>query len=274
MKKILYFLFTFTLLFSFSACGGNKEPVVKEFESIEEINDALGYTLLEPDTAGLTFVSGSVIDEVVGTASYQSEKSVVELRMTLDSERAEGLSGYENAGHAGAVEAPAETFSSLEIRVISNSLYYCEFSFTSNDYTCYLSLAETKTDFSSFSSLLIDYVNQLYNLKEEPDFIYAINPDFVLPVEEPEPSTATTEDSKGTLTLPYYDITLLHVGDSYTFTPEGGDGNYSWVSDNKRVAVVSPNGGTVTAVSAGTATLTCTSGDGMTAEVIVRVKGE
>lgn len=297
MRRILSFLLAAVLLLSLVGCGEDKEtdPVVEEKNSIAEVNTALGFDLLEPDSEAieLTYRSAAVIDGAIAQAEYQSGSSTVELRMTLDSELAQGLAGYKNAGKAGGVEAPAEVFSTLEIYVISDSLYYCEFSYTNSGYTCYLSLAETKTDFTSYSNLLIDYVNQLYNLKEIPNFIYAIDPEFVPEPEEPEPApTSETGAAKGgnaetgdptpaeapaepaatdTIVLEYYDITLVNPGDTYTFSPSGGDGTYTWTSANREVAIVSPNSGTVTAVANGTTTITCTSGDGLSADVIVRV---
>lgn len=301
MRRIPPFLLAAVLLLSLSGCGNQKDadPVIEKKDSIADVNDALGFQLLEPDAedAGLTYISSAVIDETIAQAEYQSGTSTVELRMTLDSERAEGLAGYKNAGKAGGIEAPAEVFSTLEIFVISDSLYYCEFSYTNNGCTCYLSLSEAKTDFESYSNLLIDYVNQLYNLEDVPDFVYVVDPDFTLEPEEPEPSAAPASSApdggtKGsttgagdanstkntadtaptdTIVLEYYDITLVNPGDAYTFSPSGGDGTYTWKSANKEVAIVSPTGGTVTAVANGTTTVTCTSGDGLSVDVIVRV---
>lgn len=274
MEKLLSLILALSLLCSLTACGGRDEsPTVEEKSSAAEVSEALGYDLLEPEADGLTFTAAAVVDEVIGQAEYRDGDSAVTLRMTLEEDLLEGLAGYENAGMAGGVEAPTEVFSALEVSVIGESIYYCEFSFTNNGCTCYLSLAETKTDFENFSALLIDYVNQLYNLEDVPSFVYAVNPDFV-PEEDEETQEEDTAAS-GTvehLALDYYDITLASVGDSYTFSPTGGDGTYTWESADRAIAIVSPTGGTVTAVASGTTTVTCTSGDGQTAEVIIRVR--
>lgn len=83
---------------------------------------------------------------------------------------------------------------------------------------------------------------------------------------EPETPAAT-----GGITLKYYDITLVNIGDAYTFSPSGGASPYTWKSANTNVASVS-SGGTVTAVGSGQTTVTCTSSDGLSVEIIVRVK--
>ena len=83
--------------------------------------------------------------------------------------------------------------------------------------------------------------------------------------EEPQSNDADT------ITLAYYDITLVNVGDAYTFSPSGGNGSYSWKSANPNVASVSQDG-TVTATGVGETTVTCTSGD-ISATVTVRVPG-
>ncbi len=277
MRRFLSLVLALALLCSLTACGGGGDAsTVEEKSSAAEVAEELGYALLEPEADGLTFSSAAVIDDVIGQAEYRDGDSTVTLRMTLDEPLLEGLAGYENAGMAGGVEAPADVFSTLDVYVISESLYYCEFSFTNNGCTCYLSLAETKTDLEGFSALLIDYVNQLYNLEEAPSFVYAVDPDFT-PEEEEEEADAQETDTAASgavehLSLEYNDITLASVGDSYTFTPTGGDGTYTWESADRSVAIVSPTGGTVTAVASGTTTVTCTSGDGQTAEVIIRVK--
>ncbi len=273
MRRFLALFMALSMLCSLTGCGGDNSPTVEEKDSAAEVSEALGYDLLEPENDDLTFSAAAIIDEVIGQAEYRAGDSTVTLRMTLEADLLDGLAGYENAGMAGGVEAPADVFSALEVFVIGESIYYCEFSFTSNDCTCYLSLAETKTDFDSFSALLIDYVNQLYNLEEVPSFVYAVNPDFVPEEdEEAEETDTAASDAVAHLYLDHYDITLVSAGDSYTFSPTGGDGTYTWESADRSIAIVSPTGGTVTAVASGTTTVTCTSGDGQTAEVIIRVK--
>ncbi len=273
MRRFLSLILALSLLCSLTACGGGGDAsAVEEKSSAAEAAETLGYDLLEPEADNLTFSSAAVVDGVIGQAEYRDGDSTVTLRMTLEADLLDGLAGYENAGMAGGIEAPSDVFSTLDVYVIDDSLYYCEFSFTSSGYTCYLSLAETKTDLAHFSALLIDYVNQLYNLEEVPGFVYAIDPDFVPEEEEEAEEDTAASGAVEALQLEYYDITLASVGDSYTFTPTGGDGTYTWESENREVAIVSPTGGTVTAVASGTTTITCTSGDGQTAEVIIRVK--
>lgn len=92
---------------------------------------------------------------------------------------------------------------------------------------------------------------------------------------EAEERAAEEEKKKKTnsnsITLQYYDITLVNVGDSFQFEPSGGDGkSYKWSSANSDVASVSADGN-VTATGVGQTTLTCTSGDS-SVEVIVRVR--
>ncbi|MCD8052283.1 MAG: Ig-like domain-containing protein [Clostridiales bacterium] len=269
MRKLLSLILALSLLCSLTACGGKDDSsTVEEKDSAAEVAEVLGYDLLEPEDDDLAFSAAAVVDEVIGQAEYRDGDSTVTLRMTLEETLLDGLAGYENAGMAGGIDAPADVFSALEVYVIDESLYYCEFSFTNNGCTCYLSLAKTKTDFNDFSALLIDYVNQLYNLEDVPSFVYAVDPDFVLEEE----AETTVSDTVAHLYLELYDITLSSVGDNYTFSPTGGDGTYTWESADRSIAIVSPAGGTVTAVASGTTTVTCTSGDGQTAEVIVRVK--
>ncbi|MCD7837735.1 MAG: Ig-like domain-containing protein [Clostridiales bacterium] len=274
MRQLLSLILALSLLCSLSACGGSEDdsPIVEDKSSAAEVSEALGYDLLEPESDDLTFSAAAVIDGAIGQVEYRAGDSTITLRMTLEADLLDGLAGYENAGMAGGVDAPSDVFSTLEVCVIDESIYYCEFSFTSNGCTCYLSLAETKTDFTNYSALLIDYVNQLYNLEEVPSFVYAVDPDFSL--EEDEDAEETEGAASGTvqtLSLEYNDITLTNVGDSYTFSPIGGDGTYTWESEDRSVATVSAAGGTVTAVASGTTVVTCTSGDGQIAEVIVRV---
>ena len=76
----------------------------------------------------------------------------------------------------------------------------------------------------------------------------------------------------GTISLTYYDITLVHVGDAYTFEPKGGSGGYTWKSADSSIASVTKDG-TVRAEGKGETTVTVTSKDGLSAEVIVRVPG-
>ncbi len=73
------------------------------------------------------------------------------------------------------------------------------------------------------------------------------------------------------ITLQYYDITLVHVGEGFQFKPSGGDGkSYSWKSANDSVASVSADG-YVKATGVGQTTVTCTSGDA-SVDVVVRVR--
>ena len=73
--------------------------------------------------------------------------------------------------------------------------------------------------------------------------------------------------------MQYYDITLVHVGDSFQFEPSGGDGKkYSWSSANQDVASISSDG-KVTATGVGQTTLTCKSGDA-SVDVVVRVRSK
>ena len=92
---------------------------------------------------------------------------------------------------------------------------------------------------------------------------------------EAEEKAAQEEEKKKTnsnsITLQYYDITLVNVGDSFQFEPSGGDGkSYKWSSANKDVASVSADG-LVKATGVGQTTLTCKSGDS-SVDVIVRVR--
>jgi ribonucleoside-diphosphate reductase alpha chain len=81
------------------------------------------------------------------------------------------------------------------------------------------------------------------------------------------------ESKSGTISLTYYDITLVSVGDAYTFEPKGGSGGYTWKSADPKVATVSDSG-TVTAAGKGQTKVTVKSGDGLSAEIIVRVPGK
>lgn len=324
MKKFLSLLLALTLFYSLTACGNSNEPKIETQDSIQATSDALGYELLALDEESnrLTYSSSSVIDGEIGEINYKSGNSAVKLRMTLEQSRFEGLAGYENAGKAGGVEAPSDVFSKLSIYVVDNSNFFCEFSFTNNGYTCYLSLAETKSNLDLYSMLLINYVNQLYNTEEVPDFVYTLNPDFgkepETPVattpaastqpakngdasdsfsdtassEEPDHAENATTDAQSTdsdsgdadnpdsqdttdetaITLEYYDLTLVHPGDIYTFSPSGGSGSYTYESSDPSIATVDESG-TVTAVGPGTATVTVTSDDS-SVEARIHVKGE
>ena len=93
--------------------------------------------------------------------------------------------------------------------------------------------------------------------------------------QEAEKKAAEEEKKKKTnsnsITLQYYDITLVHVGEGFQFTPSGGDGkSYQWSSANDGVASVSSDG-YVKATGVGQTTLTCTSG-GTSVDVVVRVR--
>lgn len=92
---------------------------------------------------------------------------------------------------------------------------------------------------------------------------------------EAEEKAAQEEEKKkknaNSITLQYYDITLVNVGDSYKFEPSGGNGkSYSWSSANDDVASVTSDG-LVKATGVGQTTITCTSGDA-SVDVIVRVR--
>ncbi len=66
------------------------------------------------------------------------------------------------------------------------------------------------------------------------------------------------------------DVTLK-VGESVTFTVEGGDGvNYTWSVEDSSIATIGSASGTCVGVSEGKTVVTVTSGD-MTAEVVVRI---
>lgn len=371
MRRIFSALLALLMLCTLAACGESKEPEqkVEVKGNLSEVSEALGYDFLGYNTSGTTleFDAAAVVDDSIGQATYKNGKSNVTLRMTLDKDRAEGLAGFRNAGTAGAIEAPTDVFSKLSIQVVDNSTYFCEFTYTNCGCSCYLSLAETKTNLDLYSTLLIDYINQLYNMEGIPSYVYKVDPSLALddkapeetsqsaeesvsaegsasaeasgetsaevsetePEEEPseEPAETETEEepaeepaeteqkeeepaegdsekedsektdsekedsededsgkkdktekkkeekqkkSEGKITLTYYDITLVHVGDSYTFEPKGGEGGYTWKSANKKVATVTADG-TVKAVGKGTTTVTVTSKDGLSAEVIVRV---
>lgn len=101
-------------------------------------------------------------------------------------------------------------------------------------------------------------------------------PEAEAPEEEPAPSEseeepAESQSASADITLTYYDITLVNVGDSYTFSPSGGNSIYYWKSADTSVATVSQEG-TVRAVGVGETTVTCVSGD-VSVSVVVRVPG-
>lgn len=356
MKRWISVALALLCMFSLAACSAEKEQELKVEEkgSLTETAEALGYELLDYNTNGttLTLESTAVVEDNIGQATYKNGKSAVTLRMTLDKEKGENLAGFKNAGTAGAIEAPTDVFSKLSIQVVDSSTYFCQFTYTNCGCTCYLSLAETKTNLDLYSVLLIDYVNQLYNMEGIPGFVYAVDPSLALekeapetsgsgessqaqptssaaPVEEPDEENVKNQEeaekeeaekkaaeeeaakkkaeeeeaarkkaeeeeaakkaeeeakkkeeekkesekdneSKGTITLTYYDITLVSIGDAYTFEPKGGSGGYTWKSADPKVASVTEDG-TVKAEGKGTTTVTVKSGDGWTAEVIVRV---
>jgi hypothetical protein len=399
MKRLISVVLAALLACTLVACGSREETEqkIEAKGSLAETGEALGYDLLAYNTSGTTlqFDSTAVVDDDIGQVSYQNGKSVVTLRMTLNKEKAEGLAGFSNAGTAGAIDAPTDVFSKLSIQVVDNSDYFCEFSYTNCGCTCYLSLAETKTNLDLYSVLLIDYVNQLYNMDSIPSFVKAVDPSMELDEEapelsqgeeapsdseksekqedttpEPEPDEEKTEQTQekqeekaeeepaeekqeekteeepaeekqeekteeepaeekqeekaeekqeekkeetkeekkseekqeekseektekseekaeksekkdekkeesksGTIGLTYYDITLVSVGDAYTFEPKGGSGGYTWKSADPKVATVSDSG-TVTAAGKGQTKVTVKSGDGLSAEIIVRVPGK
>lgn len=93
--------------------------------------------------------------------------------------------------------------------------------------------------------------------------------------QEAERKAAEEEKKKkknaNSITLQYYDITLVHVGEGYQFEPSGGNGkSYSWSSANDGVASVTKDG-YVKATGVGQTTVTCTSGDA-SVDVVVRVR--
>ena len=370
MRRIFSALLALLMLCTLAACAESTEPEqkVEVKGNLSEVSEALGYDFLGYNTSGTTleFDAAAVVDDIIGQATYKNGKSNVTLRMTLDKDRAEGLAGFRNAGTAGAIEAPTDVFSKLSIQVVDNSTYFCGFTYTNCGCSCFLSLSETKTNLDLYSTLLIDYINQLYNMEGIPSYVYKVDPSLALDDKAPEETSQSAEESvsaegsasaeasgetsaeasetepseeptetetgeepagepaktepeqeeepaegdsekkdsekkdsekedsededsgkkdktekkkeekdkekksDGKITLTYYDITLVHVGDSYTFEPKGGEGGYTWKSANKKVATVTADG-TVRAVGKGTTTVTVTSKDGLSAEVIVRV---
>lgn len=180
MKKILSLFLACLMVLSLCACNSSeKEPVFTEVHSINDVNQELGYKMLELESkadaitwssAEFCPASDEEADDAVGQLSYVSGKSVIDLRMTMDPERGEGLAGYQNAGWVASVDAPSNAFGPLDIYVIHSDLFFSEFSYTNNGATCYLSLSKSKTNLDSYSDLLIEFANQLYNMTEIPDF--------------------------------------------------------------------------------------------------------
>ncbi len=76
----------------------------------------------------------------------------------------------------------------------------------------------------------------------------------------------------GKIKLKYYDITLVDIGDYYTFEPGNGKAPYTWKSADPKIATVDKNG-RVTAVSSGRTTVTVVSKDNYQATIDVYVKG-
>lgn len=87
------------------------------------------------------------------------------------------------------------------------------------------------------------------------------------PVESGEPNGPVASQNPA-VTLNRSTLSLF-VGDSVSLTASGGNGSYSWSSSNSSVVTV--NGGTVTAVGRGSATITVSS-DGKTASCPVTVQ--
>ncbi|NLF35132.1 MAG: hypothetical protein GX585_04120 [Clostridiales bacterium] len=87
------------------------------------------------------------------------------------------------------------------------------------------------------------------------------------------PSAAPEASGATGLTLDKTDFTLSRAGETYTITailsPAGATGDVTWGSDKPGVASVSETG-TVTAVAAGTATITATLPNGVTQSCTVR----
>ena len=73
------------------------------------------------------------------------------------------------------------------------------------------------------------------------------------------------------LTLSFQELTISEVGDEVQLTADGGNGVYTWESDDPAVAQVDDNG-VVTSEAAGDTTVHCTSGDGQSAECKVTVQ--
>lgn len=320
MKKIISLILALLMLVSLTACQEQETDVrFTEVSSVDAVSQQLGYDMLTIDSKddAITWSTGAFLcatgedkNDAVGQLTYVSGKSTIDLRMTMDEERGTGLAGYENAGYAGSVEAPKGKFSELNINVIHSDLFYCEFSYTREKYTAYLSLSKNKTDLDSFSKLLISFVNQLNDMKETPDFALQeqrkaevqadleaaaqahkdaeaaaqgqTQPQTVIPVipepdpveptpSEPAPTPVEPEQPTGAIELEYYDMTF-RPNEGYTLHPKGGTEPYTWKSADQSIATVTAEG-TITTHAVGQTTLTCTDKNGVTAEVIIRVVG-
>ncbi len=94
------------------------------------------------------------------------------------------------------------------------------------------------------------------------------------PVEDEPVTDDPVENDPATVpVLSREDFTLdLVTNTFYNMTVAGGAAPYTWKSSAEAVAKVDANG-TVTAVAGGTATITVTDANGVTAECVVRVKG-
>lgn len=292
--------------------GSETDVLFTEVSSVDAVSQQLGYDMLTLDskddaitwsTAAFRSSSDAAANDAVGQLTYVSGKSTIDLRMTMDETRGTGLAGYENAGYAGSVEAPNEDFSDLDIYVMHSDLFFSEFTFTSGKSTCYLSLSKNKTDLDSFSRLLINFVQQLYTLTDTPDFalkeqrkaeiaaekeafaeaqkeaesgfqLQPVAPPAPEPVDpvptEPVPAQPEAPAVTGTITLEYYDMTF-RPNEGYTLHPSGGTAPYTWTSADETIATVT-NEGSISTHAVGQTTLTVTSSDGLSANVIIRVK--
>jgi len=91
--------------------------------------------------------------------------------------------------------------------------------------------------------------------------------------DDPVEDDPVEDDPASVPVLSREDFTLDLVSNTfYNMTVAGGAAPYSWKSSDEGVATVDENG-TVTSVAGGTATITVTDSNGVTAECIVRVKG-
>lgn len=349
MKRFFSLLLTAALLCALAACGSSQdqsdqpgEDTAVHYQSVELMNEALGYPMIQFSDEQLTLTDCAVQDDAIGILTYTSpENHTVTLQMTVDEQHYEALSILSNtAEHVGGVQAPSDNFGTLNV-YSDQGKCFCPITYTVDDYTCYLNLSETNTSFNGgFSDRLISFINQLYQSDEVPGYVTYLDNIAKAQAaaekaqeeaqkaeeqaqqqaqepaqeeeqqqtqpqeqeeeqstqqqesEEPEPQDQDTEPEQGneaeeeepqtsesteqtqstdTITLTYYDITLVNVGDAYTFSPSGGNGSYSWKSANPNVASVS-EGGTVTATGIGETTVTCTSGD-TSVTVTVRVPG-
>lgn len=89
----------------------------------------------------------------------------------------------------------------------------------------------------------------------------------VQPNPQPEAPAVT-----GTITLEYYDMTF-RPNEGYTLHPSGGTAPYTWSSADETIATVTSEG-SISTHAVGQTTLTVTSSDGLSANVIIRVKAE